>query len=182
MSVTKPINSSGTSLCWNMPTHRNLLRCSATRKAWPRQTSSCSQYTCGHVTPWLHQWSSLQNIFTTLTCISNTEDRTGRSSNSEITNLQKNRKKDFYAGEYTILKFVIRKHRKPGSNLNPVIAEYTKPYQPLPEHTTQIGLFWQQELRTFEPPLKKEHSNLMIRKLGSFATHLTSTQNAWNSC
>lgn len=97
---------------------------------------------------------------------------------------KKNREKeDLYGREYTILNFVIRKHGKPVSNLNPVIAEYIwNPISPCQNTRRTQAYFWQQDLITFEPPLKKEHSNLMIRKLSSFATHLTSIQNARNSC
>lgn len=53
-SVTRPIYSPyravRTSLCLNPQAHCNLLSCSTKRQAWPGQTSSCSQDTCGHVT------------------------------------------------------------------------------------------------------------------------------------
>jgi hypothetical protein len=38
------------SLCLNPPAHCNLGSRSTKRQAWPGQTSSCSQDTCGHVT------------------------------------------------------------------------------------------------------------------------------------
>jgi hypothetical protein len=98
-SATKPINSSDTSLCWNLPTHRNLLCCPATRKAWPKHHHAVIT----RVVTWLHYYINEAAYRTFLQTSQEYQipKRTARSS-KDLQSYKRKTKKYFYIREYSI--------------------------------------------------------------------------------